>query len=71
MIDDDTLRILEKHNFRWKVLNYIPYELINDAIQEAIIAALEGKSPSNAVRNYWAREQLHRQRERNNQNELS
>lgn len=63
---NEYLHILKQAHFNFATLNYIDDENLDDAIQQAVLAALEGKSPSNAANSYCSRERKHKTRERSN-----
>ncbi|MCG3180033.1 MAG: hypothetical protein BIFFINMI_02387 [Phycisphaerae bacterium] len=59
VIDLETFQILKDIDFDFRLLNYLPVSLIPDAIQTAILANLEGKSPNSAVRYFEKKERRH------------
>ena len=62
-MDPEVKKLLEDAEFNFGVLNFIPARYIEDALQEACLAALEGKSPTQAAKKYAAAEAQHECRE--------
>lgn len=56
-------KLLEDASFNFGILNFIPARHIEDALQEACVAALEDKSPTQAAKKYAAAEAQHEWRE--------
>jgi len=61
---DTTLLLLKSHGFDFGILNRIAAADVEDALQCALVALLEGKNPTNAARYYARKETTHRRRER-------
>lgn len=62
LIDETTFALLQDAGFNFNVLDYIRSDMIDDVIQEAVVAALTSKSPTCKANNFAAKERLQAKR---------